>query len=85
MVLVYLRWWYLSCNGGGGGVFALCNKLKHKIKGFLDNIASDQNEEQEQVGLFAVSTQQFWKTYGQKYRAGRFSQKYIQMVVLGIP
>ena len=57
MVLVYLRWWYLSCNGGG--VFALCNKLKHKIKGFLDNIASDQNQEQEQVGLFAVSTQQF--------------------------
>ena len=59
MVLVYLRWWYLSCNGGGGGVFALCNKLKHKIKGFPDNIASDQNQEQEQVGLFAVSTQQF--------------------------
>ena len=56
MVLVYLRWWYLSCNGGGGGgVFALCNKLKHKIKGFLDNIASDQNQEQEQVSFLFIN------------------------------
>ena len=50
MVLMYLRWWYLSSNGGGE--LALCNKLKHKIKGFLD-----QNQEQEQVVLSNRVTQ----------------------------